>query len=101
MDEFNINDYVSLGHADFSPMFKKLPSHLSYNCQDNVIVVRKFPTGIRVASRPCHVPGNLTCMMCHCGPEPILQGIPDEDGRYTGLQKQILRQGSPEADWED
>ncbi len=95
MYKFNIDDYVSLGRADFSPMFKKLPSNLSFNCQDNVIVVRKYPTGIRVASRPCDVGGRLTCMMCHCGPEPELPATRDEE--YEMLRLKIHHLGSASA----
>ena len=87
MEEFNIDDYVSLGKATLSPMFKPLPPGVSVNCQNHTIVIRKSPTGIRVASRQCRVPGKLTCMMCRCGPEPELPGVPegelDEESEFT------------------
>lgn len=87
MDSINIDDYVSYGKTTFSPMFKPLPVDVSVNCQDHTIIFRKYPTGIRLASRECRVPGRLTCMMCHCGPEPTLPGIPegelDEESEFT------------------
>ena len=77
--EFNPDDYVYKYRERMSPIFKELPRDISVNCQDQVIVFRKYPTGIRLGSRPCPSPGKTTCMMCHCGPEPTLPGVPEEE----------------------